>query len=104
MDFYNEDFHVNHHCAGQVEYVLQDRSRVDCLMPDMAIEYDWDYKWAECIGQALHYAVETGRKAGCVLIVKDRGKADKYIYRFNNATKYTDVTLFVIEAITKVAK
>lgn len=61
--------YVNKYCGGVIEYVLPDNTRVDCLTETHAIEYDWDYKWAEAIGQSLHYSRLTGKKAGIVLIV-----------------------------------
>ena len=56
--------------GGEIEYVLYDRTRVDCLLDDYAIEFDWGTKWAEGLGQALHYAANTGRRAGVMLILK----------------------------------
>jgi len=57
------------HCKGQMEFVLPDRTRVDCLTDTHAIEYDFGKKWAEAIGQSLHYAMWTGKRAGIVLII-----------------------------------
>lgn len=59
-------------CAdkGQREYVLPDKTRVDCLTPEYAIEFDFGHKWAEAVGQSLHYALVTGLKPGIVLILK----------------------------------
>jgi len=57
------------YCKGQMEYVLKDRTRVDCLTEDHAIEYDFGKKWAEAVGQSLHYAAHTGKRAGIVLII-----------------------------------
>ena len=55
--------------AGRVtEYVLPDKTRVDCLTDEYAIEFDFAEKWAEAIGQALHYSLMTGKSAGIVLI------------------------------------
>jgi len=59
-------------CQGQVEYRLPDNTRVDCLTEEYAIEYDFSRKWAEAIGQALHYSLMTDRKAGVVLIGSQR--------------------------------
>ena len=59
---------VAEQCDGIVEYTLPDRTRVDCLTPDTAWEYDRPRKWAEAIGQALHYAAHTNRTPGVVLI------------------------------------
>jgi len=55
-------------CQGQVEYRLPDNTRVDCLTDSYAIEYDFSHKWAEAVGQSLHYARMTGKRAGIVLI------------------------------------
>lgn len=59
------------HCVGEIEFVLPDRTRVDCLTETHAIEYDFGRKWAESIGQSLHYAMWTGRRAGIVLIISE---------------------------------
>jgi len=56
------------HMRGQIEYVLPDRTRVDCLTDTHAIEFDWCRKWAEAVGQALYYARSTGRMPAIVLI------------------------------------
>lgn len=67
----SEADHVKAWCPGEIEYVLEDSTRVDCLTDEYAIEFDWDYKWAESIGQSLHYSLMTGKKAGVVLIIDD---------------------------------
>ena len=53
--------YVSQHCAGDMEYVLPGRTRVDCLTDKYAIEFDFASKWAEALGQSLHYAYATGR-------------------------------------------
>lgn len=60
--------------GGQTEHVLSDRTRVDCLTGEYAVEVDFAEKWAEAAGQALHYSVMTGKKAGVVLIVESPGE------------------------------
>lgn len=57
--------------AGRTEVVQSDRTRVDCETYYHAIEFDFADKWAEAIGQALHYGIMTGKRAGMVLIVED---------------------------------
>lgn len=59
---------------GVTEYVLPDKTRVDCLTDTHAIEFDFAKKWAEAIGQALYYSFQTGKRGGVVLILK--GKND----------------------------
>ncbi|MCK4758833.1 MAG: hypothetical protein KAT69_02225 [Candidatus Aminicenantes bacterium] len=60
------------YCKGIMEFRLPDRTRVDCLTEDHAIEFDFGKKWAEAVGQSLHYAAHTGRRAGIVLITWSR--------------------------------
>ena len=66
-----EKDYVNKHCSGKIEYVLPDRTRIDCLTDTHAIEYDFGNKWYEAVGQSLHYAMFTGKRAGIVLIIND---------------------------------
>jgi hypothetical protein len=65
--FYQEIW-CNQH-QGVHEYVLEDRTRVDCLTDQFAVELDFARKWYSGVGQSLHYARKTGKSAGLVLIV-----------------------------------
>ncbi|PLY04752.1 MAG: hypothetical protein C0622_02270 [Desulfuromonas sp.] len=56
--------------GGVTEFVLQDRTRVDCLLDEYAIEFDFANKWAEAIGQALYYGQMTDSRPGVVLILE----------------------------------
>ena len=58
--------------GGIVEYRLEDKTRVDCLLDEYAIEFDFGKKWAESAGQALYYAFMTGKKPGVVLILEKK--------------------------------
>lgn len=40
---------------GIEEFENLDKTRVDCLTDTHAVEFDFANKWAESIGQALHY-------------------------------------------------
>ena len=90
-----EKDYVNMYCTGIKEYVLEDRTRVDCLTDEYAIEFDYAKKWAESIGQSLYYSKKTGKKPAVAIITK--GENDlKYIQRI----KETDekITIFEIPA------
>lgn len=73
---------------GQLEYRLDDLTRVDCFTDEYAIEFDFAPKWAESVGQSLYYAAKTGKAPGVVMIIekdmdrkhlkKIRVLADKY--------------------------
>lgn len=54
--------------------MLADGTRADCITQTHAIEFDFDKKWAESLGQALHYAQQTGKRAGVVLIMERGGE------------------------------
>ena len=90
-----EKDYVNMYCSGIKEYVLEDRTRVDCLTDEYAIEFDYAKKWAESIGQSLYYSKKTGKKPAVAIITN--GENDlKYIQRI----KETDekITIFEIPA------
>jgi hypothetical protein len=82
---WHEKDYVADHCQGKVEYRLADSTRVDCLTSTHAIEYDFARKWAEAIGQALHYAAMTGKKPGIVLIVDPTVRGTRYLARLKSA-------------------
>lgn len=71
--------------GGIMEYRLRDKTRVDCLTPTMAVEFDFANKWAECIGQAIYYGRQTNRQAACVLIIENQEKDQKYLNRLRRA-------------------
>lgn len=92
---YKEADYVNAYCKGITEYELPDRTRVDCLTDDYAIEFDYAKKWAESIGQSLYYAKMTGKKPAVAIIVK-KPTDRHYIERIRKVDK--DIRIFVIKA------
>jgi hypothetical protein len=65
--------------GGITEYRLPDGARVDCLLDDYAVEFDFAEEWSEAIGHASLYADVTGRDPGIVLIMVDPEKEYKYL-------------------------
>lgn len=90
-----EKDYVNMYCKGTIEYVLPDKTRIDCLTDEYAIEYDWASKWAESIGQSLYYAKMTGHKPAVAIIMKTP-QDEKYIKRIQTADER--ITVFKIKA------
>ncbi|MEA3227691.1 MAG: hypothetical protein U9P38_01330 [Campylobacterota bacterium] len=80
---------------GVIEHRLEDRTRVDCLTDDYAIEVDFAKKWAESIGQALFYAQMTGKDPAIGLIVGE--KDTRYLKRLRKVTNKFDIKVFVLE-------
>jgi hypothetical protein len=88
--WYQEQWCVAH--RGQVEVVLPDGTRCDCLTDTHAIEFDFGKNWAEAVGQSSYYALQTGKKPGIVLILeamKDR----KYWIRLNTTIEYFNLPI-----------
>lgn len=73
--------------GGIAEYENADYTRVDCLTPTHAVEFDFWHKWAESIGQALHYGYMTGKKPKVVLILENPKKQMCYYYRIKKLSK-----------------
>ena len=72
---------------GIIEYRNKDFTRIDCLTAENAVEFDFAQKWAESIGQALHYELMTGKKAKVVLILENPKQEMIYYLRIKNLSK-----------------
>ena len=83
-------------CNGQSEYELSDFTRVDCLTTNYAVEFDFAKKWAEAVGQSLHYGIMTGKKPAIVLII-ERPKDFIYYNRLKVICKKYGITLWYIK-------
>lgn len=84
---------------GIPEYKLPDAARVDCLTTDLAVEFDFADKWAECVGQAIYYGKMTNRQGACVLIMENGEKDIKYLKRLRRAAyrKGVNVRTFTLK-------
>lgn len=82
---YQDPWCSEHH--GQAEVVLPDKTRADCITGTHAIEFDFGRKWAESLGQALYYSLQTGKRAGIVLIL-ERPEDRKYFIRLNSTIQH----------------
>ncbi|PHK97347.1 hypothetical protein CGL56_16200 [Neolewinella marina] len=69
--------------GGRTEVAVTS-GRVDILTDDYAIEVDWAPKWKESVGQALWYGLQSNRRAGIILILRDAGDY-KYFLQLNSA-------------------
>ena len=88
--WYQEEWCEAH--KGQVEVVLPDDTRCDCVTDTHAIEFDFGKNWAEAIGQSAYYSLQTKKKPGVVLIletVKDR----KYWIRLNTTIEHFNLPI-----------
>lgn len=81
---------------GEMEVVLQDNARVDCVTQTHAIEFDFAPKWGESIGQALYYGIATNKQPGIVLIMENGPKDQKYLNRVNAVAKQHNITVWTL--------
>lgn len=82
---------------GETEVVLKDGTRADIVTDTHVFEVDWMDKWAEGLGQALHYATVTGKRAGLILLCKKLDNIDKVCYIYAIKDKYKlDLTVRVL--------
>lgn len=93
-----EGYYVEQWCSpsfGRREFVLADKTRVDCLSADYAIEFDFAKKWAESIGQSLYYAKMTGKTPAVALILTSSDDM-KYVKRVERIDQ--GIKIFLIKA------
>jgi hypothetical protein len=78
--------------GGQIEVVLPDKTRCDCVTDTHAIEIDFGNNWAEAVGQSSYYSIQTQKKAGIVLILENM-KDRKYWNRLKNTIEHFDLPI-----------
>ena len=88
--------YVAQHCAGQTEFILPDHTRIDCLTDEYAIEFDFASKWAEALGQSLHYARMTGR-APAIYLILESGQDIRFVDRLRPLCDAYGIELVLIE-------
>jgi len=84
-------------CHGMLqERTLPTGARPDCLSGTHAIEVEFTKKWAEAIGQALHYAAETNLKPGIILVCKkDESRCLRHIFRAESTLSHWKLPITV---------
>lgn len=97
---HNESSYQHAWCSakyGIEEFENKDFTKVDCLTDTHAVEFDFANKWAESIGQALHYQKMTGKRAKVVLILENPKKEMVY---FNRVKALGKIHNFDVEYVT----
>ena len=98
-NLHKEKIYQEHFCkklGGIIEYRLEDKTRVDCLLDDYAIEVDFAKKWAESIGQSLYYATATSRKPAVLLIMENEERDEKYLHRLESVSEKHNIDIWII--------
>lgn len=82
---------------GVTEYKLSDGTRVDVLTDNYAVEFDFARKWAEAVGQSLHYGMMTGKTPAIVLIL-ETSKDYVYLNRLKPLCQKYGITLWYMKS------
>lgn len=90
-----EKDYINKYCEGKKEFILSDKTRIDCLTSDVAYEFDFAHKFYEAIGQSLYYAIKTNRQAGIYIIV-NKLEDNRYVIRLKEVCEKYNIKLNVI--------
>ena len=100
LESFYADIWCNAH-NGMLEVATKKNTRIDCLTDKYAVEADFDEKWAEGLGQSLHYSAESGKRAAVLLIIQNHNGKDRHRYvdrlRSTIDKNRLDVTVFFIE-------
>tara|TARA_S200000501_G_C20410703_1_gene563378 strand:+ start:22 stop:492 length:471 start_codon:yes stop_codon:yes gene_type:complete len=84
--------------GGIAEFRTKDGTYVDCLTDTYAVEAEFDNNWKEAIGQSLHYAESTNKRAAILLIKRQKSKKDYYSELERVIIKYQlPIRIFVID-------
>ena len=84
--------------GGVDEFRTKDGTYVDCLTDEYAIEVEYDYKWKEAIGQSLHYAESTNKKAAILFIKRAKSRKDYYNEMMRVIDKYNlPTTVYIVD-------
>jgi hypothetical protein len=97
---HNEKYYQTQLCNnldGVMEQSLLDRTRVDCLTDEYAIEVDFAKKWAEAVGQSLYYAEMTEKPPGIGFILRDNDKDGRYLKRVKVLARKYQIKIFKIQ-------
>ncbi len=94
--------------TAKSEVSLPDGARVDCIvdypLASFAVEIDRSRKWAECIGQALLYGIDSKAGAVCALFQDSQTTDKSFTNHIDRAKRVIDslkeagikITLFCI--------
>lgn len=87
--------YVVRYCHGAREFKLADNTRVDCLTDEYATEFDFAPKWAEALGQSLHYARMTGRLPAIYIIMETQ--TERFVGRLTPLCDDLNIKLVLIK-------
>lgn len=83
---------------GEAEHRLRDRSRIDVLTGDHAVEVDWLDKWHQGIGQALHYSYLSGKDPVVAIGLKEEDYNKDKLEMAKRVARHNGIAVWVLRA------
>lgn len=74
---------------------MDDGTRCDIITAFYAIEVEWANKWAEAIGQSLHYASRSNKQPAIILITHNPRKDWRHIMRCSYLCGKLSIKLYI---------
>ncbi len=96
----NERFYQTKMCnrlKGKIEFVLPDKTRIDCLTDKYAIEVDWARKWTEAVGQSIYYAEIAKKKPAIALIMAKNNTDERHLKRLRVVADKLDIHIIRLD-------
>jgi hypothetical protein len=85
--------------GGVCEVRNGDGTRIDVANDVYAVEVEFANKWAESVGQALHYGIQSGKRPAILLVLETRGDLKHAAKLLRIAQHYKlDLTIWITEA------
>ena len=92
----SEAFYAGLFCYGMDRQVATSEGTIaDCVSDTHAIEVDFTPKWAEAIGQSLHYAEQLQRRAGVILVCTNPGLCFAHTNRVRRIVEYNELNITI---------
>lgn len=80
---------IQKHLGGRLEVPVS-HGRVDLMTEDYAIEVELAPEWKESIGQALWYGLQSNKKPGIVIVMRQRSDY-KYVQMLYSTLRYAGI-------------
>jgi len=89
----NENFYADkiQKAIGGEREVSVSNGRVDLVTNEYAFEIEWAWNWKEAVGQSLWYGLQTNKKPGIILIMRQNAEF-KYVQQLESALQYSNLS------------
>ncbi len=94
INFYKNKWCIQH--VGKPDVTYHNSMTIDCVTNDYVFIFDYSYRWRKAIGKALYFSIETGKRAGIVLII-ERARERFYFRQLKNLIRYFSLPIDIFQ-------